>query len=212
MCKTTETQDLKSKVQDIVDKFKDDLANKGISIQVTKKYRETDIKEKTRGDYQFGIEHLIVDGIATELAKKDEKRKGYKNVPNRYHYIVLTISPIDRTLLHKNECKCYSFFLKKIERLHIGLEPEKKLYQEEKLLKKIEKRIKKIVSKSKKLAPKKVCKDTLFDAFRYTISKKYVFKEKVLGKEREFYHWLTFIPAIILCVIIVFVLWLVSKI
>ena len=53
------------------------------------------------------------------------------------------------------------------------------------VLSKIEKRILKIIRKAEKHSMLKACKDTLFDAVRYSACPKYEYKNKVLGKKRS---------------------------
>lgn len=202
-------EDIKAKVQAIVDKYALTLSENGIMIRIAKRYCEEAVDEDTRDVHQSGILNSIVDSITTAFAKKEEKTKGYNHIRNRYHCIVLTVTPLEKSLVPKDRCKEYSFFLKKIERLHIGLNPEKYVYKEGKLLKKVEKRILKLLRYAQSNTPKKACSDTIIDAFRYSSFKKYKYKKKILGKDIYFWRFFNLAAYTFLALLTILVLFLI---
>ncbi len=84
------------------------------------------------------------------------------------------------------------------------------IYEEQKILSRIEKRINKILRKSQKNSPKKVCKDTLFDAIRYT-AQRYEYKRRFLNKERADWELFLLISFGVLALIVVLLIWLIGK-
>ena len=80
------------------------------------------------------------------------------------------------------------FLLKKIERAHVGLEPRKIVYHEEKLLFKIEKQIIKILEKAEEGSARKVCQNNIIDALRYSTHTAYGYKDKFLGRTRDYWE------------------------
>ena len=120
------------------------------------------------------------------------------------------------TLIPKNNavalemCRNYAFVIKKTERAHIGEEPRKIAYKEEKLLLKIEKLLQKIVKRASNNNAEKVCKDTVFDALRYSLLVKYQYKKRILGKSSNFFHILFFALSAFLATALVIFLWIVS--
>ena len=173
---------MKNEVQALLQKYEGRLAEKGIVITFSQKYREEDVRERQSS--------VGVGGILDTISKaRDRKRenKTYHYEKNRYHCIVLTVSPLDKSLLPLAYHRQYSFVVKKTERPHIGMEPNRKEYTEEKVLGKIERRIQKILRKAEKYPPNKVCRDTFWDAFRYMDRQSRGYKSKILGKSSDFW-------------------------
>ena len=59
-------------------------------------------------------------------------------------------------------------------------------------MKKIEKLLQKVVKRASNNTAEKVCKDTVFDALRYSLLVKYQYKKRILGKSATFFHSLFF--------------------
>ena len=175
-------QDIKTKIISLVDKYREQLASKGIKIVISKRYVETEVEERSGGHANAG--QAIFNIFDRVNDRKKEKENGYNFEKNKYHNIVITVIPLDKTLVSVSDCREYAFILKKVKRTHLGLEPQKKIYQEEKVLTKIEKRILRILKKADNKSVQKVCKNTFWDACRYTHSPKYQYKTKFCGKER----------------------------
>ena len=132
-------QEIKTKAVDLVDKYAERLKSHGIRIILSKRYVETGVEERSGGYANAGQAIFNIFDRAND--RKKEKEKGYNFEKNKYHSIVITVIPLDKTLVSTVECREYAFVLKKVERAHLGQEPEKKNYQEAKVLEKIEKRI-----------------------------------------------------------------------
>ncbi len=174
------------------------LAENGIKIAVSKKYFETEVEQRNTS-----INSLFVNRIMQKLDEKREAKNGYHYNRNIYHCIVITVMPIDKTLVKKEFCRSYSFILRKVERAHIGEIPMRIEYAENKLLSKIEKRILKILKKAEKQSAQKICKDTFLDACRYSASTKYDYKDRILGKDRYFWE-IGFMIAVAVLVVVGF--------
>lgn len=203
-------KELKEKAQALIDKYSPEFAAKGLKIMLSKRYFESEVGERT-GSHEFGPIFLIFHLIDRACDRKEEKEKGYNYERNRYHYFVLTVCPIEKSALHREDCREYAFTLKKVQRVHIGQEPRRVSYNEDKILSKIEKRILRILKKAEHSSPETVCKNTILDAFRYSMHSKYKYKDRFLGKER--FSWeMIFIS--VFCVLVfgsLFIAWIISK-
>ena len=199
-------QQTMEKVQFIIDKHNEELGSNGIKITASKRYFEDAVGERIGNIGNTAI----FNEIDRVLDQKREKKKGYNHERNRYHCIVLSISPTQKNVVCREYCRDYAFVLKKVERAHIGMEPQKITYEEKKLLSKIEKRIKKILRKVQKNTPQNICKDTLFDAVRYT-APRYGYKRRFLNRERADWELFFLISFGVLTLVVVFMIWLIGK-
>ena len=154
---------------------------------------------------------MILNSIDRARDRKKEKENGYNYVRNRYHYFVLTVCPIKKNMIKREECRDYAFLLKKVERPHIGLEPRLIVAREEKVLSKIEKQILKILKKAEKRSAQKVCQNTIIDAFRYAMLPKYEYKERFLGKGRFSWEMIFLFAFCLLVFGSLFIIWLFTK-
>lgn len=157
----------------IVKKYENELLEKGIKCEVSRKYVES-VVEDTDFSYKDHINN-----------PKYERRK---NLKNKYYVIVLTVSPIKKGEVEKKECKDYSFVVSKSERVFKYAKPKEKFYDEEKILAKIEKQIQTILNKAQTKPLIKICKNNLFDALRYATLPKYNYKKSYLGKDKYTYQ------------------------
>ena len=183
-------QELKNQVQALVDTYQERLAAYGVTVSVSKRYVETDVTERNISSPDSGVQ--LLNDMDRWLDKKREKK--YNNQPNRYHCIVLEVCPTDKTQIAKGDCKEYAFVVRKTERAHIGLAPERVEYARHKVLQKVEKRLQKILRRAQN-DPLTACKDTWLDAIRYVVSHKYADKQRILGKTRDF--WDLFLGGIV---------------
>ena len=113
-------------------------------------------------------------------------------------------------IVRREYCRDYAFYIHKIERPHIGTEPKKFIYEEQKILSKIEKRINKLLIKTQRNTPQKVCKDTLFDAIRYT-APRYGYKRRFLNRERADWELIFLISFGVLALVVALMIWLIGK-
>ncbi|MBE6645520.1 MAG: hypothetical protein E7612_09145 [Ruminococcaceae bacterium] len=198
-------QEFKEKAQSLIDKYSPQLSKNGLKIRISNRYFETDVHERW-GSHGEGQQ--IFNIIDRAIDHKKEKKKYYYQ-KNRYHTIVLTLMPENDTV-PLEMCRNYAFVIKKTERSHIGEEPRKIAYKEEKLLSKIEKQLQKVVKRASNNNAEKVCKDTVFDALRYSLLVKYQYKKRILGKSATFFHGLFFALSAFLAIALVIFLWIVS--
>ena len=68
-------EDIKAKVQAIVDKYAPTLSENGIMIRISKRYCEEAVDEDTRDVHQSGILNSLVDSITTAFAKRKKKQR-----------------------------------------------------------------------------------------------------------------------------------------
>ena len=202
-------QDIKTKALELIDKYKERLESKGIKIVLSKRYTETEVEERADGYAYAG--QAIFNIFDRAIDRKKEKKKGYNFEKNKYHSIVITVLPLDKTLVSTVECREYAFVIKKVERAHLGQEPEKKNYQEAEVLEKIEKRILQILKKADKKSPQQVCKNSFWDACRYANSPKYGYKTKFCGKERFTWDMIFMFLAVTIVVAVIVVAWAITK-
>ena len=202
-------QDIKTKALELIDKYKERLESKGIKIVLSKRYTETEVEERADGYAYAG--QAIFNIFDRAIDRKKEKKKGYNFEKNIYHSIVITVLPLDKTLVSTVECREYAFVIKKVERAHLGQEPEKKNYQEAEVLEKIEKRILQILKKADKKSPQQVCKNSFWDACRYANSPKYGYKTKFCGKERFTWDMIFMFLAVTIVVAVIVVAWAITK-
>ena len=189
-------QELRNKIQDLVDKYENKLGANGIKIIVSKKYFEVGVVEHSTHS------HELFGSIDRYIHKKKERK--YNHQKNRFHCIVLTCVPIDKSINSNKEYREYAFLLSKVWRAYIGHEPKHVIYKENKILSKIEKTIQRIIKKSTDLNADEFCKNSLLDILRYTWSHKYMYKNKYCGKTRFFWNLLFGICVLALSAIVIF--------
>ena len=199
-------QKIIEKVNVILEKYSEQLADNGIKVTVSKRYFEESVGEQIR----YSGESIILNEIEKSLDRKREEKKGYHHIRNRYHVIVLSVIPFKKDIVCREYCRDYAFYIHKIERPHIGTEPKKFIYEEQKILSKIEKRINKLLRKTQKNTPQKVCKDNLFDAIRYT-APRYGYKRRFLNKERADWELIFLISFGVLALVVALMIWLIGK-
>ena len=199
-------QEIIEKVNAVLEKYSEQLADNGIKVTVSKRYFEESVGEQIRNSG----ESIILNEIEKSLDRKREKKKGYHHIRNRYHVIVLSVIPVKKDVVRLEYCRDYAFCIHKVERAHIGMEPKKYIYEEQKILSKIEKRINELLRKSQKNTPQKVCKDNLFDAIRYT-APRYGYKRRFLNRERADWELIFLISFGVLALVVALMIWLIGK-
>ena len=202
-------KEIRNKVLELIDKYQDQLAAKGIEIVLSKKYTEETVGERSSSYAYSGS--VIINSIERALDKKREAEKGYHFEPNKWHSLVLTIVPLDKKLVHRTSRREYAFVLKQVVRPHVGEKPVETVYQEEKVLQKIEKTILKILKKADKMTAQQVCKDTFRDAFRYCLLSKYGYKDNFCGKDRFTWDMIFLFLAVAICVGIIAIAWAITN-
>lgn len=170
-------------VQALIDRYSPALSQRGVKLLLSKRFFETKVSERssTTGT------GAIFNYIDRARDHKNEKENGYNYQNNQYHCLILTLLPLEGNTPKRHECREYAFVVQKTERPHIGQKPHCKIYDNDKILCKIEKRILKILKKAENTSAQKMCQNSLFDAFRYSMLVKYNYKDKFLGKGRDFW-------------------------
>ena len=199
-------QEIIEKVNAVLEKYSEQLADNGIKVTVSKRYFEESVGERIGNTGNTAI----FNEIDRALDRKREKKKGYHHIRNRYHVIVLSVIPVKKDVVRREYCRDYAFYIHKIERPHIGTDPKEFTYEEQKILSKIEKRINKLLRKSQKNTPQKVCKDNLFDAIRYT-APRYGYKRRFLNRERDDWELIFLISFGVLALVFALMIWLIGK-
>ena len=123
-------QEIIEKVNAVSEKYSEQLADNGIKVTVSKRYFEETVGERIGNTGNTAI----FNEIDRALDRKREKKKGYHHIRNRYHVIVLSVIPIHKGIVHREYCRDYAFYIHKVERAHIGMEPKKYTYEEQKIL------------------------------------------------------------------------------
>ena len=94
-------KELKEKAQALIDKYTPELSSKGLKILLSKRYFESEVRERS-GVHGVGA---IFNSIDRARDRKKEKENGYNYVKNRYHYFVLTVCPIKKNMIKREECR-----------------------------------------------------------------------------------------------------------
>ena len=200
--------EIKTKAQAIVDEYNILLFPHSIRVVLSKKYCEVSVGKRDTYHPDAGIR--LLNEIDAALDRKKEQK--YRFVKNRYHSLVLSITPTNKSLIPQESCKDYAFILHKIERPYIGEKPQNTVYEEDYILKNFKKKLQKILKKAQKTNISKTCKNTIFDAVRYCILPKYFYKNKILGKDRFFWDIILIIIGVLLGGILIFLLSVIGKI
>ncbi len=127
--------EIKSKAQAIIDDYNKLLFPLCVKVVLSKKYFESSVGERNIYHPNAGIS--LLNRIDADLGKKKERK--YRFVKNRYHCLVLSITPTNKNLIPQESCKDYAFILHKIERPYIGEKPQNIVYEEYRILKKNQK-------------------------------------------------------------------------
>lgn len=180
-----------NEVKERVHAYEERFARLGITARVTKQSFRSDVEERLGNTASHAS---LLTAVERVMDHRRERKKGYHYEPNRYSVVVLSLLPSDKTLLKREDCKDYAFLLKKTERAHIGDTPEKTECRRDKVLLKIEKRLLKILEKAEGSSVLSLCRNTLWDIFRYAFSTKYGYKEAVRGKDLGTWELIFSIP------------------
>ncbi len=191
------TQRIKAEEQ--IDRYEERLAACEIELTVKKYFFEKKVGEVQKSHYSLG--GSIINMVEKRINRRKEKQYGHQN--NRYHCLVLTVLPCDKTLVPREQCKEYSFYLHKVERAYIGQKPLERTYQEEQVQQRVQNRIEKIIEKAEKHGVKRACKDTMFDVLRYLNSNKYGYKKRVVGKDISFWEEMSLVALLVLFLLVI---------
>lgn len=199
--------EIREKAQALIDQYTPALSERGVKILLFKRYFESDVSERSTG-YNGSV---ILNSVERAWDRKKEKKYGYNYQKNQYHYLILTICPMDKKLLHREDCREYAFALKMVVRPHIGEAPRRIVCRENKILSRIEKQIRRILKKAENSPAEKVCQNTITDAFRYAMHPKYEYKEHFCGKGRFAWEMIFLATHCILVFGSLFIAWLITQ-
>lgn len=182
------SKEIFEKASVIVEEYNSQFDKFGLKCKISRKYSVQRVFSYKRHDG-------VIDEIENTVRENIEKNK-YKNVPDRYQSLVITLSPLKGKI---KSCREYAFLIKGIYRYKIGDKPEEIKIREEKVLDKIEKLLRKLLSKAEKTSPEKLCKNTFTDIMRYCFLAKYSYqKGEILNTKRRF-ELILFILALVIC-------------
>ena len=186
---------LYDKVVELTNQYNTTLVEHGIEISMHRRSFKEEVKE-----YNYMGLHGFFNFLEYILVNKKIEEKKYHHIPNRYKLLILQVSPISKTIANKKNCKKYAFLLYQLSRAHQGDKPIVWQRKEETVIARVEKRLKKLLRQAQKSTSPNWCNDTLVDALRYTLSKKYAYLEDYCGKSRDFWEilWLCIIVSPIL--------------
>lgn len=189
------SETIMDKVKALVADYAAPLAEAGLVCTTSKRYFEKRVMPHfhRRGHFSF---------VEYHIDKRLERK--YKNQHNRYHSVILRFAPTEQARNKRGNYKEYAFLLRKVERPHEGDAPEERVYREERILRKIEKRL-------QNMQKRPACKDSLWDALRYTYSRKYGYKDEVLGMDKTSLDLTVSLVFAGIVLASCFVAWLISK-
>ena len=199
--------DLFEQAKALLKSYEEQLSSLGIRCTLSRRYFETAVDERT--SYS---QSAILDDIERSLYRRAEKKRGYGYRRNRYHLLVLRLTPTDVKSKSIFPGKEYAFTVKKISRAHVGLMPEETSLENEKILAKLEKRIRKIIKNGNKKPAHLVCSETRLDIFgRYLLSGKYGYKKRARGKDMSYWHICLIVSVGVIALLAVAVGWILTS-
>ena len=183
---------LYSKVTELINQYNGMLVEHGIEITMHRR----SFKEEVEA-YNYQSRHSFLNVLEYIFINKKIEEKQYHHIPNHYKLLVLQITPTSKTIADKKDCKKYAFLVYQLSRAHQGDKPIEWQRKEQTVITKVEKRLKKVLKQAQKSTSPNWCNDTLGDALRYTLSKKYGYLENYCGKSRYFWEilWICIIAS-----------------
>ena len=174
------------------------LAERGIIGTVRLQYFESKVFDK----YTYTCASSILDDAERKRLDRNEA-KHYFDQPNRFYCLVLTLSPLDRSLVPKRFCREYAFVIRKIYRFHRGEAPKERVTDEVQVLAKLKRRLEAVVSAPAGRSPTDLCRDRLIDGMRYVFSEAYGYRKQILGKDANIIRfWTELLVAAVFLVVV----------
>ena len=194
----------------ILEKYEEQLSSAEIRVAIYKRHIETEVPAHS-SNRTGSIVDAIFNSVERSANLRAEEKNNYKNEKNKYDYLILSVVPREKMLLSPEDCREYSFLVKKTARPHLGAEPRHIVYGESQVLSKIEKRIQKIAKRASRQSPLKACKNTVLDALRYAYLERYDYKEHFCGRNRSFWESALTITMGVMTFLVVLIPWLIMK-
>ena len=172
-------------VTKLIDQYNGMLAEHGTKITIHRR----SFKEEVEA-YNYQSQHSLLNMLEYIFINKKIEEKKYHHIPNHYKLLVLQVNPISKKIANKKDCKKYAFLVYQLSRAHQGDKPIEWQRKEQSVIAKVEKRLKKLLKRAEKSTSPVWCGNTLWDALRYSFSKKYEYLENYCGKSRNFWEML----------------------
>lgn len=172
-------------VTKLIDQYNGMFVEHGIEITIHRRSFKEDIEA-----YNYQSQHSFLNMLEYIFINKKKEEKKYHHIPNQYKLLVLQAVPISKTIAAKKDCKKYAFLVYQLSRAYQGDKPIEWQHKEQSVIARVEKRLKKILKQAEKSTSTDSCSDTLWDALRYSFSKKYGYLENYCGKSRFFWETL----------------------
>lgn len=172
-------------VTKLINQYNGMLVEHGIETTIHRRSFKEDVEP-----YNHYGEHSFLNSLEYLFINKKIEEKKHHHTPNRYKLLVLQVNPISKTIANKKDCKKYAFWVYQLSRAYQGDKPIEWQRKEQSVIAKVEKRLKKLLKQAQKSTSPDWCGDTLCDALRYSLSKKYGYLENYCGKSRYFWEML----------------------
>lgn len=184
--KTTITE-----INDMVLKYSEELSSYGVKCTVNQKHFQIHSSHEPHTNANAGIFFAMLDKAKHKLRLKFLP---YKD--DDYKCIVIKFEPVNSSI-KKAHIKEYAFISSYSEDIKTPKDSSSNIPD------KAERLIKKTIKKLNRTSADKVCKDTIFDIFRYTTQIKYFYKKQILGINKSYLDTAIslFFLLIFLCVI-----------
>ena len=190
-------REMKAAVQALVKDYEASLAAVGVDCRVS-------LRQVTEAVCERPHSSGLLDDIQRHIDRKREKENGWHGQRNRYSFAVLTFSPLEKSLVPREDWRKYAIILQRKGRPHIGKAPQETRFTEEAVLKKVAHRVEWMRSLAEKRGAAKACRDTWRDAIRYVTLIGYEEKKRILGKNR----WVWVLLILTFVVLLTLLLWL----
>jgi len=169
-------------VSELIIQYNTMLIENGIEITIHRRSFTENVEK-----YNHYARYSLLNLLEYIFINKKIEEKKYHHTPNRYKLLVLQVNPIKKTA-NKKDYKKYAFLVYQFSRAHQGDKPIEWQYKEQSVIRKVEKRLKKLLKQAEKRTSPDLCSNTLWDALRYSVSKKYGYIENYCGKSRLFWE------------------------
>lgn len=170
-------------VSALINQYNGMLAEHGIALAIQQRSFKEDVEA-----FNPYSQHSLFNLLEYILINKRIEEKKYHHIPNHYKLLILQVNPITKPTASKKNYKKYAFLIYQLSRSHQGQEPLEWQHKEQSVMKRVEKRLKTLLKQAEKSTSVRWCNDTLWDALRYSASKKYEYLENYCGRSRYFWE------------------------
>ena len=174
---------LHKKVVELVNRYNTELYEHGFEVTLNHRIYTEDVEP-----YNAYGQYSLLNLLEYILIRKRIENKKYHHIPNRYKLLILQVQPINKSLPNKADYKKYAFWEYQLWRTHQGEKPIEWKYKEQSVVAKVEKKLKRLLKRAKKSTSSNWCNNTLWDALRYSFSRKYGYLGYYCGKSSDFWE------------------------